>query len=536
MEHSHARDVARKNGILQAQILELESAEQQFGIARKAHLRALDRLVDEQDGRLVRLEEAFTKQVAELRAVFQTEREDLTRQSEAELKELRHTAKVLEERQLEQQLELKDIFDGHKTELQNDAMGRIHTLQNSMDGLIDSLSSQFDEAHSAYIQVTDGNGKMKSYKELRKKSSEEASLVERLRNARDSKMRATQRMRRKLAKMTGFQEARIASMAKRKADMIADERELKAALKASRLRQARRLRCLTNTGIAATAKLAGLATLAEHILVLNENCRELESHTEKVDPFHVRQRTGMRVSHHEQNAVEGPPSSGVAIAMPDHDLNDDTDQSVLAADADHTRAMTLAGLDRTDSGHVQLHQAHKEQLTAACSAATEMGSSFGVGTAVTRHEGRVVEGDEGQVNVSRADIAFRSEMSQAAGQGSALHPHATGSGGESVDPFRALHNFHRRANKASIDRHALKQERNRLAGENAKLHTLLKTFLEGISVTDATLATRNTLVLVNDSSLCEAASQGSAPRAAAIDGVAHFRSTISAASRLHSRI
>ncbi|TPP56148.1 Coiled-coil domain-containing protein 65 [Fasciola gigantica] len=60
-----------------------------------------------------------------------------------------------------------------------------------------------------------------------------------------------------------------------------------------------------------------------------------------------------------------------------------------------------------------------------------------------------------------------------------------------------LEMFWRRFNKAQLDRLAINKERDMLRQENMQLRSLLKQYLDGISVNDEVIASKNSLVVVN---------------------------------------
>lgn len=64
--------------------------------------------------------------------------------------------------------------------------------------------------------------------------------------------------------------------------------------------------------------------------------------------------------------------------------------------------------------------------------------------------------------------------------------------------YSSLENFWKRYNKVDLDRLALEKEKQTLLGENQQLRTLLKQYLDGISVNDEILSQVNPLFIVNN--------------------------------------
>ena len=64
--------------------------------------------------------------------------------------------------------------------------------------------------------------------------------------------------------------------------------------------------------------------------------------------------------------------------------------------------------------------------------------------------------------------------------------------------YGSLDNFWKRYNKVLLDKLALDKEKQTMAQENHQLRTLLKQYLDGISVNDEILSQVNPLFVVNN--------------------------------------
>jgi len=64
--------------------------------------------------------------------------------------------------------------------------------------------------------------------------------------------------------------------------------------------------------------------------------------------------------------------------------------------------------------------------------------------------------------------------------------------------YGSLENFWKRFNKVMLDKLALDKEKQQLVQENQQLRTLLKQYLDGISVNDEILSQVNPLFIVNN--------------------------------------
>merc|ERR1719197_1930525 len=66
-----------------------------------------------------------------------------------------------------------------------------------------------------------------------------------------------------------------------------------------------------------------------------------------------------------------------------------------------------------------------------------------------------------------------------------------------IDEWTYLDNFFKRFNKVKLDHLAIEQEKSRLGRENVQLRSILKQFLDGVSVNEDVLAQPNPLLVVN---------------------------------------
>jgi len=66
-----------------------------------------------------------------------------------------------------------------------------------------------------------------------------------------------------------------------------------------------------------------------------------------------------------------------------------------------------------------------------------------------------------------------------------------------VDEFRILDNFWKRYNKALLDKVTVQREQEALNDENQRLRSVLKQYMDGISVSESVLQQDNTLLIVN---------------------------------------
>ena len=69
---------------------------------------------------------------------------------------------------------------------------------------------------------------------------------------------------------------------------------------------------------------------------------------------------------------------------------------------------------------------------------------------------------------------------------------------EEYEEFKYLNNFFKRHNKVLLDLLAIKKQKEALSKDNTMLKSLLKQYLDGISLNDEVLRTNNPLFIVNN--------------------------------------
>jgi chromosome segregation ATPase len=83
-------------------------------------------------------------------------------------------------------------------------------------------------------------------------------------------------------------------------------------------------------------------------------------------------------------------------------------------------------------------------------------------------------------------------------EAAALSSYAKGKQGQALEEWNMLDEFFKRFNKVLLDKLALDQEHSKLNRENGDLRSILKQYLDGISVTEEGMAQHNSLLVVNN--------------------------------------
>jgi hypothetical protein len=96
---------------------------------------------------------------------------------------------------------------------------------------------------------------------------------------------------------------------------------------------------------------------------------------------------------------------------------------------------------------------------------------------------------------------------------------------EDYEEFSYLNNFYKRYNKVLLDKLAIEKQKEALAKDNALLKSLLKQYLDGISLNDDVLKNNNPLFVVNNKVNLARPPVEKVENKTIIEGVQQFRST-----------
>ena len=79
-----------------------------------------------------------------------------------------------------------------------------------------------------------------------------------------------------------------------------------------------------------------------------------------------------------------------------------------------------------------------------------------------------------------------------------LQTSAAGKDGAPIEEWNYLDPFFQRYNKVLLDQMAIERERDRLSSENSDLRSILKQYLDGISVNEDVINNPNPLLVINN--------------------------------------
>ncbi|GBG25483.1 Coiled-coil domain-containing protein 65 [Hondaea fermentalgiana] len=439
LSQNHERDVDRSDAIIQSLDRDVEEAEEQYQTALRSHLTNIDRLIDQQDARLLALESEFESEMTEIAAEFNAEREQIIQQHKLEKQELLDIVAAVESKESEREAEARQEHEQTREEVRNKNLEDVNILRITLESTIEELERCFESAHLNYLQNTDQ--RTQDFKFLTRKDNELSKEIEAKIKKIERLQASLSHWRTKISQNAKECDERNGSLRAEKDQINKHFLELKTRMNKFRDSQSARLMDLTKATSSARKKISGNLDLAERILKLAELARKYETQEEKMLPFY-------------ESTVAGKDEG------PDAAEEEDTTED------------------------------HEKVGSTSCQEGKDQVATGGEVSGTEEKEDEGAKADLGaKMRLLQHDIESPAELMEKA--------RAIGPDGKLIDEWQALDGFFKRYNKALLTKLAVDKERERLQNENNLLKAMLKQYLDGVSVVPETLDNPNPLLVVN---------------------------------------
>lgn len=285
LSQTFERVIDRKEAIIKSLVKDIEEAEEQYQMALRSHLQNVDRLIDLQQRRLNEAQDEYDQEQEILKEEFDTERLKIVNQQRREMHDIQDIMFAMEEEWNELENEAKQDFQSLRDEIKNKNLEEKHALRIQLEGTVEDLWRQFQQALKNYNETTEE--RKLAFENLKAKDEKSSYEIE-------TQMRKLQRIQDSISQL----KTKMASNAKEcdeRNRLIKEQREvvatqfheLKAEMNKMRDLERSRLTQLTLQSNAAIKELKRTNDKGESILKLAEMCRKLETETEKVLPFYA---------------------------------------------------------------------------------------------------------------------------------------------------------------------------------------------------------------------------------------------------------
>ncbi|XP_033628465.1 dynein regulatory complex subunit 2-like [Asterias rubens] len=312
LSQTFERVVDRKDSVIKSLAKDLTEAEEQYGMALRSHLQNMDSLTDLQRSRLDILHSEYGEELAVLMKEFNSERSLIIEQHRREINDLQDILFAMEQNSNDRENDAKQDFQSLRDEIKNKNLEEKHALRIQLEGQVEDLWKQFQQALKSYNETTEE--RKAHFETLKVKDEKSAKEIE-------MQMRKLQRISDTISQLKGKMSQNSRESEDRNKDLreqrevIAEHfHELKNQMNRFRDNERSRLTKLTLESNAAIKELTRKTDSGERILKLTEQCRKLETEEEKVLPFYASSLT-QEEQEDVQAAVAEPPSEPLAEIM-----------------------------------------------------------------------------------------------------------------------------------------------------------------------------------------------------------------------------
>lgn len=285
LSQTFERIIDRKEAIIKSLVKDIEEAEEQYEMALRSHLQNDDQLINLHQSRLKKLSEEFKKEQETVKKEFDNERAKIIAQHKQEITDIQDIIFAMEQENQEHENEMKQEFQSFRDEIKNKNLEEKHALRIQLEGTVEDLWRQFQQALKNYNETTEE--RKNAFENLKQRDEKSAKEIE-------TQMRKLQRIQDNISQL----KVKLASNAKECEErnrVIKEQREVIAVefhqLKAemNKYREAERyaLTQLTLQSNAAIKELQRQKDKGAKILRLAEMSRKLQTEQEKVLPFYA---------------------------------------------------------------------------------------------------------------------------------------------------------------------------------------------------------------------------------------------------------
>ena len=366
-------------------------------------------------------------------------------------------------------------FESRREELKNSNAEEYNALRTALEGTIEALERTFEAAHREYLSSTDS--RTSSFKLLTRQDAISARTIEKRMRKLIRLQDAVAKWRTKIKANAEEWEARNKALRHEKDIMSKHYQDLNRAMKRLRDKEHKKLQALIMNSDKASKALDEKLAKGEKLLKLAELSRKMETENEKVAPF---ARASGLMSDAEITRILSDPRATDgerAIAAATANAKKKRDAFIGARD-DAREAKGGEGEDGTSTDATPAAATATAEAQAEAEASTTLAALLDDEPAA----GDVVEGTFHHGPGSLSSWGSTRERPD-----------------EPVHRYEYLDAFFRRYNKVYLDERAVAKERARLEQENDDLRTLLKQYLDGVTVDEGVMDDPyNSLCVVND--------------------------------------
>ncbi|XP_044141893.1 dynein regulatory complex subunit 2 [Bufo gargarizans] len=315
LHQTFERVVDCKDHVIKSLIKDIDEAEEQYTHALRSHLQNIDQLLELQRERLDLLQEEYQQELDTIQKEFDTERKMIIEQSEKEMSFLQNVMLTMEQNTLESENEGKQEFQSMRDEIKNKSLEEKHSLRVLLEGTVEDLWKQFQQALNNYTKATED--RKIAFETLKAKDETSAEEIAYQMKKLQKIQETITALRNKIATHARESDEQNRQLREDKEVVHKQFQKLKGQMNQARAAEHSHLTTLTVQSNAALKQLNRVIEKGEQILRLSEMCRKLETEEEKVLPFYPSSLSDAEREEAERVNME-KPSEQLAQLMLDY--------------------------------------------------------------------------------------------------------------------------------------------------------------------------------------------------------------------------
>ncbi|KAH7816992.1 putative flagellar associated protein [Monocercomonoides exilis] len=283
VSQTYERKIDQRDAIIESLFRDLEEAERQYQKALRSHLSNLDNLIQIQQERFQVLESEMLEDTEDITKAHEDERVVIMKRHEAQKEELLKILQMMDQRFNEEMAEDKKAFEEEKKALEEQQRNDLMRSKSDLTRTIDILTNALSELHKKYISNTEKQTQeFRLYAKKEQIDAEEiAALIRQIRRNQEQFQRVKKKIQNTVKEYTERNEA----LARERDAISKHYHELKQKMALFHESQQERLKELTMQSREVTRRLQERIDLADHLIMVAELNRHLETEREKVTPF-----------------------------------------------------------------------------------------------------------------------------------------------------------------------------------------------------------------------------------------------------------
>uniref|UniRef100_UPI00358FC5C5 dynein regulatory complex subunit 2-like n=1 Tax=Myxine glutinosa TaxID=7769 RepID=UPI00358FC5C5 len=301
LSQTFERVADHKSSVIEALVQDLEEVEEQHAMAFRSHMNNLQRLIALQNDPIHTLQKGFQEEKDTFMETYNAEWNEVMERHQMEMAHLKDISNLMKIKFEDEENKKKQEYWAIQHETRKKNMEGKGTLRMELEGRVEELWGQFQQAHKTYQEDTEE--RRAAYEMLKVRNEKRARKIE----LQTKNLHHTQEMinglRTRLAVSASESVNELQQPREKKRVIMKEVLETKSKIKEARELERSKLTTLTLQSNVAVKQLRNTLNKGERLLKLAEMCHKLQTEEEHVLPIFVPSLSS-NVEHQEQEKQE----------------------------------------------------------------------------------------------------------------------------------------------------------------------------------------------------------------------------------------